>query len=72
MHFKIKISDKSFSGGFRATFTDHAHSAAVRAVAAGGKFLLTSGGDENVKVYRNTLKVNICKLLLNNTYKIRG
>ena len=37
------------SGGFRATFTDHAHSAAVRAVAAGGKFLLTSGGDENVK-----------------------
>ena len=39
-----------FPGGFRPTFTDHAHSAAVRAVATGGKFLLTSGGDENVKV----------------------
>ena len=41
---------KMFPGGFRPTFTDHAHSAAVRAVATGGKFLLTSGGDENVKV----------------------
>ena len=39
------------SSDFKTTFTDHAHSGSLKAVAAAGKFLITSGADENVKIF---------------------
>lgn len=35
----------------RTSFANHAHSASVRSIAAGDKFLITSGADENVKIF---------------------
>ena len=37
-------------GSLSVSFSDRGHSACVRCVAAGGKFLLSGAGDENVKV----------------------
>nr|ADD24153.1 p21-activated protein kinase-interacting protein 1-like [Lepeophtheirus salmonis] len=36
---------------FTLAFTDEAHSGSVRALATGGKYLLSSGSDENIKIY---------------------
>nr|ACO11688.1 p21-activated protein kinase-interacting protein 1-like [Caligus rogercresseyi] len=36
---------------FVLSFTDEAHNGSVRALASGGKYLLSSGSDENIKIY---------------------
>ena len=35
----------------RTSFANHAHSASVRSIAAGDKYLVSAGGDENVKIF---------------------
>ena len=35
----------------RTSFANHAHSASVRSIGAGDKFLVSAGGDENVKIF---------------------
>ena len=35
----------------RTSFANHAHSASVRSIVAGDKYLVSAGGDENVKIF---------------------
>ena len=35
----------------KTSFANHAHSASVRSIIAGDKYLISSGGDENVKIF---------------------
>ena len=35
----------------KTSFANHAHSASVRSITAGDKFLVSAGGDENVKIF---------------------
>nr|ACO15388.1 p21-activated protein kinase-interacting protein 1-like [Caligus clemensi] len=45
--YKFDLSGKEFM----LSFTDEAHNGSVRALASGGKYLLSSGSDENIKIY---------------------
>ena len=35
----------------KPSFSNHAHSGVVKALGAGGKFMVSGGGDENVKIF---------------------
>lgn len=35
----------------QANFSNHAHAGSVKALAAGGKYLVSGGSDENVKIF---------------------
>jgi len=48
-----KLAEDPVSGNLKlqTSFANHAHSSTVRSVAAADKFLVTSGSDENVKIF---------------------
>jgi len=51
--YKLEEEDDDGSGGpqLKTSFANHAHSSTVRSLAAADKFMVTSGADENVKIF---------------------
>ena len=54
--YKVKPSERLGKDGemlqeLQISFANHAHSASVRSIAAGDKYLISAGGDENVKIF---------------------
>ena len=54
--YNVKRSERLGKDGemvyeLQTSFANHAHSASVRSIAAGDKYLISAGGDENVKIF---------------------
>jgi len=49
--YKLVEDMTTGSQTLQTSFANHAHSSTVRSVAAAGKFLVTAGSDENVKIF---------------------
>jgi len=49
--YKLQVDAESGNPELKTSFANHAHSSTVRSLAAADKFMVTSGADENVKIF---------------------
>ena len=45
------VGQSASEGTLKTSFANHAHSASIKSIAAGDKFLVSAGLDENVKIF---------------------